>query len=304
MILDFFYLFLYYLFKGLTYLIPIQYINKGLYQLATLLYHRTQKYQNIISKNLKLAFSPPLTKEKEKKIGIHVFYNLLQVIVQIIRRERETKEEILSHITFENEHYLTTAIQNNEPIIFVTGHYSNWELLPLAISAHYHLPLVGVGRKLDSKIMDKILIKNRERFGVEMLYRKGAMKGLMKALKQGKSVGLLLDQHLGKKQGGIEVSFFKHKVLHSPAASILARTFQAKMIPAYISTTDYIHYTVTFHPPILPLKTEDKTLDIQTMTQAQAQSMEDVIRKRPHEWFWVHKRWKAFYPEIYTKRKQ
>jgi len=134
-----------------------------------------------------------------------------------------------------------------------------------------------------------------------MVYRKGGMKGLLKALKHGKAVGLLLDQHLGAKQGGVEVEFFGHKALHSPSASVLARNFEIAVIPAYISTDDYQNYTITFYKPIPFIKTEDKEADLLAMTQAQAKIMEDVIRAKPNEWFWVHKRWKGFYPEIYQR---
>ncbi|HHD80336.1 MAG TPA: lipid A biosynthesis acyltransferase, partial [Campylobacterales bacterium] len=72
---------------------------------------------------------------------------------------------------------------------------------------------------------------------------------------------------------------------------------------AYISTDDYQNYTITFYEPLPFIKTEDKESDILSMTQAQAKIMEDVIRTKPNEWFWVHKRWKGFYPEIYQRDK-
>jgi KDO2-lipid IV(A) lauroyltransferase len=127
------------------------------------------------------------------------------------------------------------------------------------------------------------------------------MKGSIKALKEGKAIGLLLDQHLGARQGGIEVNFFNYKAMHSPAASVLARNFEADMIPAYISTDDYKHYVVTFYEPILFTKTDNKDADLLKMTQAQANIMQEVITNKPEEWFWVHKRWKGFYASMYKR---
>ncbi len=299
--IDYIYLFLYKSFEFLAKVLPIKVMNFLLRGLSSFVYFFDRKHNHIINSNLKLAFGDKMSQKRRDEIGKRVFYNLLQTIIGFIRRDGKNSEEVLKNITFKNEHILQDYIDKNKKIIFITGHYSNWELSSLAVSAKFGINLVGVGRKLDSNLMDRLLFKNREQFGVEMVYRKGAIKNLLKALKNGKAIGLLLDQHLGAKQGGIEVEFFGHKVLHSPSASILARNFNIDVIPIYVSTDNYSDYTITFYQPIPFIKTDNKEEDIKNMTQAQAKVMEDVIRAKPDEWFWVHKRWKGFYPEIYKR---
>lgn len=276
-------------------------MNIFLKGLSFLVYRLDKKHKHIINANLNLAFGDKLTQLQRDAIGKRTFYNLTQTIIGFMRRSGKSKEELLQNVTFKNGYILQNAIDNNKKIIFVTGHYSNWELLPPAITSKFGITLVGIGRQLDSLLMDKVLIKNREQFGVEMLYRRGGMKGSIKALREGKAIGLLLDQHLGARQGGIEVNFFNHKAMHSPAASVLARNFEADMIPAYISTDDYKHYVVTFYEPILFTKTDNKDADLLKMTQAQANIMQEVITNKPEEWFWVHKRWKGFYASMYKR---
>jgi KDO2-lipid IV(A) lauroyltransferase len=276
-------------------------MNIFLKGLSFLVYRLDKKHKHIINANLNLAFGDKLTQLQRDAIGKRTFYNLTQTIIGFMRRSGKSKEELLENVTFKNEHILQNAIDDHKKIIFVTGHYSNWELLPPAITSKFGITLVGIGRQLDSLLMDKVLIKNREQFGVEMLYRRGGMKGSIKALKEGKAIGLLLDQHLGARQGGIEVNFFNYKAMHSPAASVLARNFEADMIPAYISTDDYKHYVVTFYEPILFTKTDNKDADLLKMTQAQANIMQEVITNKPEEWFWVHKRWKGFYASMYKR---
>jgi KDO2-lipid IV(A) lauroyltransferase len=297
--IDYIYLFLYKFFTFLAKILPKKAMDFLLKMLSKFAYKVDKKHNHIINANLKLAFGNNLSQKERDNIAERTFYNLLQTIIGFVKRDGKNQDEILKHITFKNEYFVKEALDNCKKIIFITGHYSNWELLSSVISIKFNINLVAVGRKLDSDLMDKILIKNREQFGVEMIYRKGGVKGIIKALKSGKAVGMLLDQHLGAKQGGIEVEFFNHKVLHSPSASIMARSFEAELIPSYISTDDYLNYTVTFYKPIPHIKTDNKRADIFNMTQAQAKIMEDVIRERPEEWFWVHKRWKGFYPNIY-----
>jgi len=297
--IDYFYLFIYQFFTLLSKLLPKRVMDLLLLGLSKIIYRLDKKHRQIIHTNLKLAFGNTLTKAQMDKIGIHTFYNMLQTIVGFMRRYGRTRQELLKNVSFQNEHFVQHAIDTNQKIIFITGHYSNWELLAPAIAARFTIALAAVGRKLDSSLMDQLLKKNREQFGVELLYKKGAMKGMIKALKNGKAVGLLLDQSLGEKQGGIKVDFFGKSAGHSPAASILSRTLDATVIPAFITTDDYEHYTVTFHEPLPIIKTEDKEMDIRLMTQAQADITQKVIETKPEEWFWVHKRWKTYYPDLY-----
>jgi KDO2-lipid IV(A) lauroyltransferase len=301
MMVDSIYLFLYKFFTLLSKLVPLWMMHGTLRGMAYIAYYVKRKSTRIIFTNLDLAFHGTLNHEKKRAIALRVYYNLAQTIVGFMRRKGLSREALLENVVFENEEILLDALREKRKILFVTGHYSNWELLPPVIAAKYGITLVGVGRKLDSEVMDRVLLENREQFGVEMIYRKGAMKGAIKSLKEGKALGFLVDQSLGEKQGGIKVDFFNHAVGHSPAVSVLARTFETDMIPAFISTEDYEHYKVTFYTPLPYLKTEDKEGDIVKMTQAQADIMQEVITHKPEEWFWVHKRWKVFYPELYKK---
>jgi KDO2-lipid IV(A) lauroyltransferase len=302
--IDYLYLALYRLFTLLAKLLPQRGMDLILQGLAKFAYRVDRKHQHIVNANLKLAFGDTLSQRERDKIGVRVFYNLLQTIIGFMRRDGKSGENILRSVTFENGDIIENAIKNGKGIIFITAHYGNWELIPPALTSKFGLGLSIVGRKLDSEVMDRVLKRSREQFGVEMIYRKGAIKGMIKALKSQRGVGLLLDQHLGAKQGGIEVNFFGHKALQSPSASILARNFKIDIIPLFISTDNYRDYTLKVYPPLPYIRTENKERDIREMTQAQANIMEQVIREKPEEWFWVHRRWKGFYPEIYQMERR
>ena len=298
---DYLYLSLYKFFTLLAKILPKSVMDYILKALASFAYRVDKKHHHIINANLKLAFGDSLNHNDRDSIGKYTFYNLLQTIIGFIKRDGKDIDNILKDIEFKNSHILEDAIKSKRKIILITAHYGNWELLPPAIASKFRVELIGVGRKLDSPVMDRVLIKNREQFGVKMIYRKGAMKALIRALKANKIVGVLLDQHLGEKQGGVEVNFFNKKVFQSPIASILARNFNAIVIPAFISTDDYKNYIVTFYNPLPTIKTHNIEDDILKMTQAQSDIMQEVISNRPKEWFWVHRRWKGFYPEIYRR---
>jgi len=296
---NYLYLGLYKTFSFLLKILPLTIEHNLMKALGRFAYFVSKKHQKIINNNLDLAFDKKLTLEEKKEIGVSAFINLVDTTFGIIKCENMTKGRVLENVTFENEEIVKRYQQEGKQFIFVTGHYGNWELLSQSIAIHFDLTLVGVGRELDSKVMDRILKKNREFFNVEMVYKKGAMKGCMRAIAQKKTIGILIDQHIGVDQS-INVDFFKHRVTHTPIASILARKFGIDLIPAFISTDDYKNYVVKIYEPIKSLKTENKEADLEGMTIAQANAMERVIKENPKQWFWMHKRWKDFYgPKLY-----
>ncbi len=266
--------------------------------IAKVAYTLSKKHQKIINNNLDLAFNSSLSDKQKKEIGVEAFTNLVDTTFGIIRRDKLPTSEVLKSVTFKGGEVIEAYQNMDKQFILVTGHYGNWELLSQSIAIKYNLTLVGVGRKLDSEVMDKILKANRERFNVEMVYKKGAMKGCIKAIAQKKIVGILVDQHIPLDQS-VNVDFLNHKVTHTPIASVLSRKFELDIVPAFIETNDYENYTVTIYPPIKSIKTDNQEEDIEKMTIAQAKAMEFVIRKNPKQWFWMHKRWKEFYREIY-----
>lgn len=297
---DYIYLGLYKLFGFLLSLFPRQLTIKLMYGLAWLSYTVSKKHQHIINANLDVAFEGTLSDNEKKKIGIDAFINLIDTTFGIILRDRMKKEEVIANVIFENEEIIKSYQKEQKQFILVTGHYGNWELLSQSIAIKFDLTLVGVGRKLDSLLMDTILRTNRERFNVEMVEKKGAVKSCISVINQGKIVGILTDQSIGKDQS-IDVDFFGHPTTHTPLASILSRKFDLDLIPAYISTDDYRHYKVTIYPAIKALKTEHKENDLTILTQTQADITQKVIKNNPKQWFWMHKRWKETQPKLYDR---
>ncbi len=261
-------------------------------------YHISAKHRKIIHTNLDIAFEKQLSNQEKKEIGISAFMNLLDTTLGIIERDGMQKNEVIQNVSFEGEEILHKYREEGKKVILITGHQGNWELLSQAIAIKFDLTLVGVGRKLDSDRMDEILKLNRERFNVEMVYKKGAMKGCIKALAQNKVVGILVDQSIRLSQS-ITVNFFGKPATHTPLASILSRKFGVDLIPAFISTEDYIHYHIKIHKPIKTIKSENQEENLERLTQAQADIMEQVIRENPKQWFWMHKRWKRLNEELY-----
>lgn len=289
--IDYTYLILYKMFRFILKVLPNFLIIWLMKLIAYFAYFVSIKHRRIIEQNLRLAFGDTLSLSLKKAIAIGAFRNLVDITFGIMRRDGMKKSEVIENVTFEGSEIIQEYIQNGKIFILITGHYGNWELLSQAISIKFNLHLVCVGRKLDSDIMDRVLKANRERFNVEMIYKKGAMKGALKAISQKKILGILTDQHISSSLS-VDVNFFNHQATHTPLVSILSRKTGLDMIPVYISTEDYKHYVVKIYEPIASLKTSNQEEDFNKMTQAQATILEKVIIEKPNQWFWMHKRWK------------
>jgi len=298
-VLDYWYFGVYKFFSFILWVLPHWMILLLMKTLSWFFYTVSSKHRKIIDVNLNLAFYPHLNAKEKKEIGIHSFMNLLDTVFGIIKRGRISRDKVLENVIFEGEEIVYKYKSEGKKIIFISGHQGNWELLLQAIALKFDIKLAGVARKIDSNLMHKVLKENREQFDVEIIDKKGAMKGCIKALSQNKAVGILVDQSIDKSQS-IDVTLFGQKSTHSPLASILSRRFNAALIPIFIDTSNYIDYHVKIYEPLKCIKTDNQESDLKFLTQQQADIMEEVITKHPRQWLWMHKRWKEYYSYKYN----
>lgn len=286
---------LFFLLKIVSYITP-KFIKVTIAKrIANILYKKHKKYYKIAKINLDFIYNDSLTNAKKELIIKDMFYNLVQNIGSFIENQNISKERLLKKVTFINEDILLKANKSGKPIVFVTAHYSNWEILPLAISAKY-TPLTGIGRALKQPYLDKILRENRERFGIDMIEKSGAMREMIKVVKKRKPIGLLVDQSLE----GVVVDFLGKNASHTTSAALLAHKYDTITIPCFITRVGFEKYEATFYDPIKVDKSHSMESYILQHTQKQAKITEEIIKKEPSQWLWIHRRWKREYPEIYS----
>ena len=266
--------------------------------LARLAYRFDKERTHIARVNLDLAFGESKSDAEKKAIILASYRNLIRVALETVLLQGIDRKSLLEMVEFEHPEILEEAIRSGCPIIFVTAHYGNWELGTLAIAARFDLPIAVVGRPLDWHWANEILVATREQFGVRMIPKKNAMKPMIEVMKSGGALGLVVDQNTSEKQG-ILIDFFGKKARHTPSAALLARKFDAVVIPVFDRPIDDRRYRITFYPPLGMEKTDNPDEDITRHVQAQAQITEQVICEHPEYWLWLHQRWKNQYEELY-----
>jgi KDO2-lipid IV(A) lauroyltransferase len=244
------------------------------------------RLQGIARANLERAF-PDKDRAEIDRILDGMWRNLGRTAgefahVRTLMREMEHRVDIVGH-----QHALD-AMKDGGPAIYVSGHIANWELMPL-VSAHVGLVIDAVYRAPDNPLVAALYDKRKPHPDVTM-HPKGSegARGVMQALKQGRPLGILIDQ---KMNDGIEATFFGRRAMTGPGFAQLARRFDCGIVAVRIERLEGARFRVTSFPAVKVARTNDAAADVRATVQAFNDLLESWIRERPEQWLWVHKRW-------------
>lgn len=295
--MDKIYLYFYKFLRFIATILPSA-IGDGIFKFIALCFYKFDaKHRRIIEANLSFCF-PNLGANEREKITRETYLNFAFYASEFLRNQTLNKAQILQKTHFENENLMLEALNSKRPVIIQTAHQGNWELFSLTIAAKFGAVSV-VGRRLDSAVMDEILSEKRRKFDIELIDKKGGAKEMLKALKSGRILGILVDQNTAK-EDGIECEFFGRKILHTPAVSVFAQKTGALIVSAFVrkNAQNPRHTDVVF-----TRVTDVKTLGenaVQIATQIQSDETAKFIAQNLSEYFWFHKKFKHFYEEIYA----
>ena len=175
------------------------------------------------------------------------------------------------------------------PAVLISGHFSNFEIMAAAI-VQAGVRCQVTYRAANNPYFDRRIRENRARYGVRLFAPKGTegAREMMRAFGRGESVALLNDQ---KFNGGVAAPFFGVTAHTAPGPSSLALKFGVPLLPMSVQRVSKARFRVVVHEPIVLADTGDRHADIATGVRRINAFMEDRVRERPTEWFWLHKRW-------------
>ena len=265
--------------------------------LASIGYYTSKKYRNVSHQNLDFLFNASMSEDEKKSITKYAFKNLAFNFLHAMELRHMSKDTLQNKITIENIEAVETVHAQGRPVIYVTTHYSSWELGGASIGAFIE-PLIAVYKKMKNREYEAWLLEARDKFGNISMEKSNVVKPLVKNLKNGVACGLLIDTNINKKEGLI-INFMGKKLRQTSTPAFLARKFNAAIIPVTIRTDDEDNYTLMLFDEIEVEHTDDSEADILRATQAQADWLGDLIKREPKFWFWLHRRFKNDHPEIY-----
>ena len=266
--------------------------------LATLAYYISAKSRKTVKQNLKFVFNDSLSDKEIRSITKYSFKNLLLNFLHLMEIRHMDLHELQKRVKIQNIEAVQKVHKEGRAIIYVTTHYSSWELGGTSIGAFIE-PLGAVYRKMKDKNYESWVLESRSRFGNTNLEKTNVLKPLIKLIKDKKASGILIDTRMNKREG-VDVEFMGKTISQTATPAYLARKFNAAIIPVTMRTDDDENYTLMIFDEIPVEKTDDEKADILKATQLQADWLTSLIRKEPKFWFWLHRRFKGEYPEIYN----
>ncbi len=295
--LDYIIYLIYRFFKFVVLLLPKSLVKIFLDALVYLVYLVNIEHKRYAKANLDFVYKDSISEDKKKEIIKGTYKNLVYNLYEFIENQTLDLAGFEKKISLQNESIILDALKNKRKIILITAHYGNWEYGNTFFPLKY-APTTMVGRPMNNKYFNQELNDTRTKNNTQMLTKREAGRGLVKAIKDNRILGFVIDQHNGD---GVEVDFLGHKVLQADSASRLAIKFDALIIPLFFTMDSFGQYTAKFYEPIDHKNYNDEN-KILNLTQAQADIMSKHILLKPEQWFWQHKRFKHFHKKIYDAK--
>lgn len=217
------------------------------------------------------------------------FKNLGRSLMEISRLYQGRGESIISNIEIRGWEHYEAAKAKGKGILFFSGHCGNWELMSLALSNLFGESVSGVARKQKNPFFNKMVEKMRSRYNSKLIYKQGALKGILTALKNKEMVGILADQAVSPEEGCL-IEVIGRMAWSSRMPTVIANKTGAPLIPVFIHR-DGEHHVLTFYPEHTFISTSNGN-DINENTQALSRYVENFVVAHPTQWYWIHRRWK------------
>jgi KDO2-lipid IV(A) lauroyltransferase len=197
-------------------------------------------------------------------------------------------------VHYEGLAHLQEAYARGRGVLLFSGHFGQWELTAL-LQGYLELPLVLITRPLDNPALERRLAVLRQRSGNRVIHKRSAVREMVKALRQGIGVAIVIDQDAGP--DGVFVPFFGRMASTTPTLARIALRTGAAVIPTFSIPEPDGTYRAIYGPEVVIEKSGDSRIDTLRLTAACTATLETWVRRRPEHWLWMHRRWKTEAPE-------
>jgi Kdo2-lipid IVA lauroyltransferase/acyltransferase len=249
------------------------------------------KLRRVGMRNLGMAFPEKSTRER-RKILRGVFTSLGRQLAEVCLFPRYTCENVSRVVSYDGYKNFQQAAKRGKGVLFLTGHLGGWELSAFAHALYGH-PLHFVMRPLDNPYLDHMVRDYRTMHGNIPILKDNPVRELLRAMKEGATVGILMDTNMMPPQG-VFVNFFAIPACTPSGLARIALRTDAAVVPGFTVWDPALRkYRLRFDPALELVRTGDNEADILANTQLFTDVIEDFVRQYPDQWLWVHRRWKT-----------
>ena len=238
---------------------------------------------DIVDKNL-LKFSNKLSDQKKKEIISNMWSNYGMTFVEYVFLDNFRKEQL--HIDIEGEKILDKILVNNKPVIFISGHFANFELMSMEITKR-KINLATIYRPLNNFFLNPFMEHMRKKYICKNQIKKGrgGVKESIEYIKNQHSIALMVDQRVSE---GEKIKFFDEDAFTTTLPGQLALKYNLDLVPVFIERKNNDLFKMKVYEPIKTSDFKDKF----EVSEKLNQIIENMIIKNPNQWIWTHDRWK------------
>lgn len=244
-----------------------------------------------VVKHLTMVYGKEKTTDEIKRLSKKVFEMLGKNAGDIIRGFKILKlEEFEKFSVVNGAEHVEAAYKKGKGLIFLTGHLGSFEFTATELSFRGHKPLI-VGTRMKDRRLNELLAQQRSKLGATAVERGKDTVKLVKNLKSGGTMLILIDQDTKVKSRF--VNFLGHPCATPIGATLLALRTGAAVVPIFAHLRDDYKLEINYYPEIEMTVTGDEETDLVVNTQKLSDTIECEIRKYPEQWVWMHERWKT-----------
>ena len=232
---------------------------------------------------------PELAQADQATILAQTFVNLGANFVEMLRLDKITEKELRDRYTLIGKAHIDAALAHGRGAILLTGHLGFWEAGAYLLAQAGYRPAF-VAKPMRNPLVDSYFRRMREASGSSYIDSRRGARRILKALQENRMVGVLMDQHAGKRQG-IAVPFFDRPAWTTPIITEMAMKYQVPVIPAFARRTEDDCHEVTIQPHFFLEGNGNDS--VRENTTRLNRIIEDAVRRDPAQWFWVHRRWRV-----------
>ncbi len=240
--------------------------------------------KKIIKNNL-IKFDNSLTSERVASISREMWENYGRILAEYPFISSFRKGDLDKYIKIENKEKLE-EIKKSQPVVFVSAHFSNFELMAMAIEKA-GVSLSAIYRPLNNRMVNSIMEPLRKKYICKNQIKKGinGVRESLRFFKQGVSIAIMIDQRVSE---GEKINFFSHPAYTTTIPAQFVKKFGCKIQPVHIERYDKIKFKISFDEQLIFGENADNA----SISLKLNQWLENKIRKNPSQWIWTHDRWK------------
>tara|TARA_B000000609_G_scaffold18181_1_gene11157 strand:- start:1054 stop:1917 length:864 start_codon:yes stop_codon:yes gene_type:complete len=240
----------------------------------------------IVFSNLKIAF-PDIDENQKKQILKKMWFNYGKIFAEyMFIKDFRHNEKYSAKISIENKDIIEKIKKDKEQVIFISGHFNNFELMAMQIEK-LGIKLTALYRPLNNPYLNPIMEKIRKKYICKKQVKKGisGTKDLLLDFKDGSSIALMIDQRVSQ---GIRSNLFNKEALTTTIPAQFIKKFKIRIVPVHVERQRDNDFKIKFFEPVNFSNEES----IETITSKLNKILEEMIIKSPEQWIWTHNRWK------------